>query len=76
MLLRVPGLGVRAVDHVLAARRQRRLRLDDLGRLTRSIAKIRPFIVTADWRPTALTDRADLRALLAPRSEQLELFAA
>ena len=34
------------------------------------------FIVTADWRPVLLTDRVDLRALLAPKTEQLELFAA
>ena len=75
MLLRVPGLGVRAVNHVVASRRHRRLRLDDIARLTGSIAKVRPFIAAADWRPTSLTDRADLRALLAPRDEQLELFA-
>ena len=37
-------------------------------RLTVSIAKVRPFIVTADWRPTLLTDRADLRALSRPSS--------
>ena len=76
MLLRVPGLGVRAVKHVVAARRQRTLRLADIAALTTSIAKVRPFIVAADWRPTLLADRADLRALLAPRHEQLELFAA
>jgi len=76
MLLRVPGLGVRAVDHVVASRRHRLLRLNDVAKLTNSIAKIRPFIVAADWRPTLLTDRADLRALLAPKREQLELFAA
>jgi predicted DNA-binding helix-hairpin-helix protein len=76
MLLRVPGLGVRAVNHVLAARRQRTLRLEDVASLTVSISKVRPFIVAADWRPTLLADRADLRALLAPPSEQLELFAA
>ena len=76
MLLRVPGLGVRAVSHVVASRRHRKLRLDDLARLTSSIAKVRPFVVAADWRPTLLTDRADLRALLAPPTEQLELFAA
>ena len=76
MLLRVPGLGVRAVNHVLASRRQRTLRLDDVARLTVSIAKVRPFIVAADWRPTLLTDRSDLRTLLAPKTEQLELFAA
>ena len=76
-LLRVPGLGVKAVDAVIAARRHRRLRLDDLAKLTTSIAKLRPFVVAADWRPTLLTDRADLRALVAPRREtQLELFAA
>lgn len=75
-LLRVPGLGVGAVDRILAARRHRTLRLDDVARLTQSIAKVRPFLCTADWRPTALTDRADLRALLAPNQEQLELFAA
>jgi hypothetical protein len=28
-----------------------------------------------DWRPTLLTDRADLRGLIAPKPEQqLELF--
>jgi putative DNA modification/repair radical SAM protein len=75
-LLRVPGLGVRAVAHVLASRRHRMLRLDDVARLTTSIAKVRPFIVAADWRPTLLADRADLRGLLAPKNEQFELFAA
>lgn len=78
MLLRVPGLGVRAVDAVIAARRHRRLRLEDVGRLTVSIAKLRPFLIASDWRPVMLADRADLRALVAPKakSEQLELFAA
>ncbi|MFA7587640.1 MAG: putative DNA modification/repair radical SAM protein [Novosphingobium sp.] len=73
MLLRVPGLGTRAVAAIIQARRHHRLRLDDLGRLTRSIAKIRPFIVAADWRPTLLTDRLDLRVRLAP-PRQMELF--
>jgi len=73
-LLRVPGLGVKAVDAMLAARRQRRLRLADVARLTASLAKVRPFLIAEDWRPLALADRADLRALVAPRAEQLELF--
>ena len=76
MLLRVPGLGVKAVDNILASRRWRRLRLDDVARLTVSVRKLRPFIVAEDWRPTALTDRADLRRRLTPPVEQLELFAA
>lgn len=73
-LLRIPGLGVRAVDGIIAARRHRRLRLDDIGRLTVSIARLRPFLIVADWRPIALAD-----ALLAPRTprpRQLELFGA
>jgi putative DNA modification/repair radical SAM protein len=76
MLLRIPGLGTKAVDRILSTRRWRRLRLDDVARLTLSIAKVRPFIATIDWRPTLLTDRADLKALIAPRQQQLELFAA
>jgi putative DNA modification/repair radical SAM protein len=75
-LLRVPGLGIKAVERILSSRRWRKLRLDDVARLTLSIAKVRPFIVTADWRPTLLADRADLRPLVAPKREQLELFAA
>jgi predicted DNA-binding helix-hairpin-helix protein len=76
LLLRVPGLGTKAVDRILSSRRWRKLRLDDVARLTLSISKVRPFVTTIDWRPTLLTDRADLKALVAPRQEQLELFAA
>ena len=75
-LLRVPGLGVKAVDRIVASRRWRRLRLDDVARLTVSVAKVRPFIVAEDWRPVALTDRAELKPLVAPKKQQLELFAA
>jgi putative DNA modification/repair radical SAM protein len=75
-LLRVPGLGTKAVDRILKSRRFRTFTLDDVARLTVSIAKLRPFIVTSDWRPTLLTDRADLKSLVTRKSEQLELFAA
>ncbi len=76
MMLRIPGLGVKAVNRIITSRRHRRLRLDDVGRLTVSVAKVRPFIVAEDWRPVALADRADVRPLVAPKIEQLELFAA
>ncbi|MEO7815159.1 MAG: putative DNA modification/repair radical SAM protein [Sphingomicrobium sp.] len=75
-LLRVPGLGTKAVGRIIKSRRWRAITLADVARLTVSVAKVRPFIVTTDWRPTLLTDRADLRALVAPRAEQLNLFAA
>jgi putative DNA modification/repair radical SAM protein len=75
-LLRVPGLGVRAVDAILTARRWRKLRLEDVARLTNSITKIRPFLIAEGWHPLPLTDRADLEQRLVPRTKQLELFAA
>jgi putative DNA modification/repair radical SAM protein len=75
-LLRVPGLGTRAVDRILATRRWRTLRLADVARLTASISKVRPFIIALDWRPVALADKADLSAWVKPKREQLELFAA
>jgi predicted DNA-binding helix-hairpin-helix protein len=75
LLLRVPGLGVKAVDRIVAARRQRTLGLEDVARVTRSVEKCRPFIIARDWRPVQLSDAEDLRQRLAPRVEQLELFA-
>ena len=75
MLLRVPGLGVKAVDRIVLARRQRTLGLEDIGRVTRSVAKCRPFIIARDWRPVKLSDEEDLRSRVAPRVEQMELFA-
>jgi putative DNA modification/repair radical SAM protein len=75
-LLRVPGLGVRTVDRIIASRRVRSLRADDLARLRVSFRKAAPFIVLPDHRPTGLLDRADLASRLAPPSRQLDLFAA
>jgi putative DNA modification/repair radical SAM protein len=75
VLLRVPGLGTSAVDKIIAARRHASLRLTDIGRLTGALKRARPFIVTADHRPTALRDRAALRARLVEPAEQLSLFA-
>ena len=76
LLLRIPGLGVKAVNRIVTSRRWRRLALADVARLTVSVAKVRPFIVAEGWRPVALTDRANLRDLIKPKTEQLELFAA
>jgi predicted DNA-binding helix-hairpin-helix protein len=74
MLLRVPGLGVKAVDRILSTRRHHRLRLDDVARMAGSFDKVRPFIAAADWTPGGLTDDARLRQKLAPPPEQLALF--
>ena len=75
MLLRVPGLGARAVDKILRARRHTRLRLDDVARLTSALKRARPFLIAADYHPAGgLTDRLDLRARLADPPKQLSLF--
>ena len=73
-LLRIPGLGTKTIDKLILARRHRTLRLDDLARLAGSVRRARPFVVTADHRPTRQLDRLDLRAILAPKPKQLSLF--
>ncbi|HRN89646.1 MAG TPA: putative DNA modification/repair radical SAM protein [Hyphomicrobium sp.] len=69
MLLRVPGLGTRAVDKIVAARRHTRLRADDVRRLTSSFRRVAPFLITSDHHPGAATDRADLRARITPQTQ-------
>jgi putative DNA modification/repair radical SAM protein len=66
LLLRVPGLGARAVDKIVAARRQTRLGLAELARLSNGLKRARPFLIAAGHSPARLTDRADLRARLTP----------
>lgn len=86
----MPGLGAKTVERVIAARRHRTLRLEDLARLHIPLRKVAPFLIAAGHHPRAgLLDRADLRALLSPegglaaslpmappgRPRQLSLFA-
>jgi putative DNA modification/repair radical SAM protein len=73
-LLRTPGLGVKGVDRMLEVRRHKRLTLEDVKRLCGGVKTARAFIVTDDWSPGALTDRADLRTRLAPEPVQPSLF--
>ncbi len=73
-LLRVPGLGVRVVDRILSTRRFRRLRLEDIGRICASIAKVRPFIATDGWSPGSTIDDLRLRRKLVRKPVQMELF--
>ncbi|AMN39189.1 putative DNA modification/repair radical SAM protein [Rhodoplanes sp. Z2-YC6860] len=73
-LLRIPGLGTKAIDKLIVARQHRVVRLDDLTRLAGSVKRARAFIVTADHRPTRILDDLHLRAKLAPPPKQLSLF--
>jgi len=65
MLLRVPGLGVKAVARLLQARRVRRLRSADLERLRVPLAKVLPFVELADHRPGKALDDTALQRRLA-----------
>ena len=76
MLLRIPGIGTKAVGRILESRRHQRLRLDDLKRVAGSLARCRPFVVAADWQPGAMLDAERLRARLVSSPRQLDLFAA
>jgi putative DNA modification/repair radical SAM protein len=77
MLLRIPGVGARSVDRMLAARRWHRLRLMDLVRLKVAMTRAMPFILTADHNPLVRAlDTVDLRTRLLGRRTQLDLFSA
>ena len=75
MLLRIPGLGTRSVDTLIGVRRVKAIRLEDLQRLAKSVKRLLPFVVTADWRPGAVDER--LAEVAPPATEpprQLSLF--
>ena len=76
-LLRVPGLGVKSVEKILASRRHQRLRLEDLGKLHVPVQRVRFFIRTVDHNPELrFLDRQDLSRRLKKTEEQLPLFGA
>jgi putative DNA modification/repair radical SAM protein len=74
MLLRVPGLGMKAVSRILLARRVRLVRADDLKRLHIPLKKVLPFVLLADYHPGAALDAAALVAQLTPQPVQTSLF--
>jgi putative DNA modification/repair radical SAM protein len=75
LLLRVPGLGVRTVDRLLRIRRWHQVTLADLVRLRVPLGRAKPFLVTADHRPTLLLDKARLGEWVRPQPTQLSLFS-
>lgn len=76
LLLRVPGLGVKAIERLLQSRRVRRLRTDDLKRLRVPLKKVLPFVVTADHTPRRQLDDPALAQQFAPAPVQASLFDA
>lgn len=76
MLLRVPGLGVTSVARILAARRVRAIRYDDLTRLRVSLKKVLPFVLLPDYHPGRSLDDHQLKQRLQQTTplQQLGLF--
>jgi putative DNA modification/repair radical SAM protein len=71
-LLRVPGLGRKAVDRILLARPYRTLRAEDLARLRVPLKTVLPFVVLPGHMPRGL-DSSTLRQKLMPQPRQLQL---
>jgi putative DNA modification/repair radical SAM protein len=77
MIARVPGIGLKSAQRIVELRRHRRIRYEDLTRLRCAMAKLRPFIVTADYRPRQDTLPSELlRRELADEQAQMSLFPA
>lgn len=73
-LLRVPGLGRRAVDTILANRRRARIALADLSAMRIPLARALPFIVAVDHVPRVRASGVVALPAVRPPVRQLELF--
>jgi len=73
-LLRIPGIGSKAVGKILMARRYQRLRLEDMTRISNGVKKAMPFLIAENWQPGNLTDSENLRSRFTPAPKQMSLF--
>jgi putative DNA modification/repair radical SAM protein len=73
-LLRVPGLGVQAVKRILAARRLRKVRVDDLRRLRVPLRRVLPFVKLPGRTSSAPIDGERLATELRAPPAQLPLL--
>jgi predicted DNA-binding helix-hairpin-helix protein len=77
MIARVPGIGLRNAKRIVELRRSRRIRYVDLARLRCSMEKIKPFIITTDYRPQRDTQPSEsLRRMMSEAPQQMSLFPA
>jgi len=73
-LLRVPGLGTQSVKRILAARKVRKIREEDLRRLHLPIKRVLPFVKLPGNQSHKALDSQTLAAVLKPAPAQLGLF--
>lgn len=75
MIARVPGIGVLSAKRLVALRREKRIRFDDLTRLRCALEKAKPFIVTQDYRPPQAGSESQLlRQQLTETPAQMALW--
>jgi len=74
--LRVPGLGARTVQKILAIRRYTKLRWFDLTKMRLPLQKLKPFIIVSDYYPAIhLLDSSNFEQQFK-QPKQFELFSA
>ena len=76
MLLRVPGLGARTVQKILAIRRYTKLSWMDLTKLRLPLQKLKPFISVSDYSPAIHLLDSNNFELQFKQPKQFELFGA
>ncbi len=75
LIARIPGIGILSAKRLVALRRQKRIRFEDLTRLRCSLEKAKPFVITQDYRPSlAYRDSGTLRQQLSEGPAQLALW--
>ena len=75
LIARIPGIGVLSAQRLVALRRQKRIRFEDVGRLRCVLEKAKPFIVTQDYRPAQATrESLVLRQQLSEAPQQMGLW--
>ncbi len=76
MLLRVPGLGARTVQKILAIRRYTKLSWMDLTKMRLPLQKLKPFITVSDYSPAIHLLDGNNFELQFKQPKQFELFGA
>ncbi|GIZ52290.1 putative DNA modification/repair radical SAM protein [Noviherbaspirillum aridicola] len=75
LIARVPGIGLRSARRLVELRRLRQIRYADLARLRCSMDKLKPFIQTADYRPSGDSVSSErLRQAMSEQPQQLGLW--
>jgi putative DNA modification/repair radical SAM protein len=75
-LLRVPGLGTKAVARIISARAIQKVRLEDLQRLRVPIKRVLPFIKLPGHQNSNALDSQRLNQMLRPEPAQMSLLPA